>query len=139
MRSAYYPHEPVTKAFLLPSMAKQSMKDECDINLIMAKFQKTGLIEHVKTYGMSYGDMPDLPEFVDAMNLITDANSMFAELPATVRNRFKNDPKEFLDFVSDDDNRNELVELGLIAPTETPEAPSSTTDDPEVVEEVEAP
>lgn len=115
------------------------MKNECDINSIMAKYQKTGLIDHVKTHGGSYGDMPELSEFHDAMNIITGANSMFAELPATVRNRFQNDPGEFLDFISDEENRNELVEMGLIAPEEEPEAPSSTPEEPPDPEKPEAP
>ena len=35
---------PVTKTFSKPSRAKQSFKDECDINSIMAKWQKTGVM-----------------------------------------------------------------------------------------------
>ncbi len=27
--------------------AKQSMKDECDVNLIVARFAETGLMEHL--------------------------------------------------------------------------------------------
>ena len=40
----------------MPSMTKQSFKDECDINKIMAKFQKTGAIEHYAKHAPSYGD-----------------------------------------------------------------------------------
>ena len=38
---------------------------------------------------------------------------MFEELPATIRKKFENDPAKFLDFVNDERNADEMVELGL--------------------------
>ena len=52
----------------------------------------------------------------DAMNIVAQANTMFEELPATVRDKFKNDPGLFLDFVQDPKNGPEMVELGLTDP-----------------------
>ncbi len=97
-----------------PGRARQSMRDECDINKIMAKYQKTGAIDHFSRHAPQY-DFADSIEFHDAMNIVTEGNRMFADLPSSLRSRFEN-PGEFLDFVQDEGNAEEMVELGLRAP-----------------------
>ena len=130
MRSAHLPHNRVRKSFSLASRTHQSFVDETDVNKIMAKYQKTGLIDHVNTYGGQYAEMPKLNDFTDCMNTVTSANSMFADLPATVRDRFQNDPGQFLDFLSDDKNRADLIEMGLIPPAEDVEEETTPPEDP---------
>lgn len=93
-------------------MAKQSFKDECNINKIMARFQKTGAIDHYAKHGPSYGDVTST-SLHQAMNIIAEAETMFEELPATLRKKFGNDPEQFLDFVQDPKNLEEMRELGL--------------------------
>ncbi len=115
LRSAYIPHTRIRKENVGPSMTQQSFREESEINNILARYTKTGVLEHVNKYGAgAYNDMPASTEFVDAMNMVTEANSMFADLPADVRNRFKNDPVEFLEFVNDPDNTDEMVKMGLL-------------------------
>lgn len=94
-------------------MTKQSMKQECDINFILARFQKTGMIEHRKQYEGDYSEFGAI-DFHTAMNIVAEANSMFESVPSTIRKRFDNDPQKFLDFVQDEKNRNEAIELGII-------------------------
>lgn len=94
------------------SRTKQSFRDECDINRIMAKFIKTGSIDHLRKHGGSYGDATSV-DFHEAMNVITSAEQMFGELPSAIRVRFNDDPAEFLDFVGDDANLEEMRDLGL--------------------------
>lgn len=120
LRSAYIPHKPVRAVAVGPSMTKQSMADESNINLIMARYVKTGIIEHVKEYGAHYADMPSLTDFHEAMNLVTEAQQMFDELPAETRSDFRNDPAEFLDFVTNPENHEAMVEMGLAHPREPP-------------------
>lgn len=97
------------------SLTQQNFKDECDINNIMARFQKTGVLDHVNKHQGDYGDYTDLPvDFADAQNLVLRAQAMFMELPARVRERFGNDAGEFLSAVEDPDRRGELEELGLL-------------------------
>ncbi len=103
-----------------PGRARQSMRDECDINKIMAKYQKTGAIDHFSRHAPQY-DFADSIEFHDAMNIVTEGNRMFADLPSSLRSRFEN-PGEFLDFVQDEGNAEEMVELGLRAPRTPSEA-----------------
>lgn len=103
---------------------KQSMKDETDINLIMAKYQKTGMVNFVNKNQGEYLDVPNI-DFHEAMNAIKDANNMFGDMPSTIRKRFNNDPGEFLDFVHDPANVDEIYEMGLAERPEGWVAPAS--------------
>jgi len=96
----------------MPSMTKQSFKDECDINNIMAKFQKTGALTHYMRHAPEYGDATQV-EYADALNVVANANTMFEELPSSIRKKFDNDPAKFLEFVQDEKNESEMEELGL--------------------------
>ncbi len=130
MRSAYYPHERVQTIPVGPSMTQQNFKDETDINLILAKYAKSGLIDHINKYGGHYAEMPAEQDFHAAMNLVTNAQTMFAELPSEIRNMFDNDPGQFLDFVDNPENREEAIEMGLFpqdAPKELPESKEAKT------------
>jgi phage internal scaffolding protein len=102
---------------------KQSFKDECNINNIMAKYARTGVIEHGNKHAPSYGDCPEI-DFRQAMEVVLEAQETFAELPAVVRRRFDNDPANFLAFCEDPANRDEAGELGLLKLIEPEPAPS---------------
>ena len=109
--------------------ARQQFKDDADLNSIMKKFQKTGAMDHVKIYESEYG-FASPTDYHNSLNVILKAETMFADLPSTVRNRFKNNPAEFLEFVQNPENQEEAAELGLTtAPLRAPEAlsePSGT-------------
>lgn len=99
------------------SRTKQSHKAECDINTIMAKYKKTGLIDHMARSAGEYADVSGA-DFQSAQLLVAGAKSMFHGLPASIRGRFENDPGEFLAFMDNPANVNEAVELGLLAKPE---------------------
>ena len=70
------------------------------------------------------------------MNLVRTSQEAFEAMPATVRDRFNNDPARFMDFVNDADNYDEALKMGIVnprpKPVETPapapvEAPPSTS------------
>lgn len=106
------------------SRTKQSQLKECDINLIMKKYQKTGIINHFNKHGAMYGEYAPL-DLISAYETLERTNEMFLDLPAKVRARFKNQPEAFLEFVQDPKNKEEMYELGLArrpAPVE-PEPP----------------
>lgn len=100
------------KIFTEPSMTKQSFKDECDINKLMDKYQKTGLLTHVNNNKAHYGEF-EATDFTTAMQTIAEGQSMFAELPSATRKYFDNDPAKFMAFTSNPDNIDKMVELGL--------------------------
>ena len=94
------------------SLTHQEFVKESNINSIMAKYKKTGQLPMVQGRPM-FGDFASLPEYQDALNLVLDAETAFADLPSEIRTRFGNDPAEFVEFCSNPDNLDEAVELGL--------------------------
>jgi len=127
MRSAYTPHERVRAGPFGPTMTKQSMQDECDINILMKKYEKTGMIDHVIRYKGQYADVTSQLDYQEALHTIMDAQSMFASLPASVRDRFGNSPEHFLKFVEDPANETEMRKMGLMdTPYEEPSTPPET-------------
>lgn len=100
-----------------PSLTRQESKQECDINRIMQRFEKTGVLEHRNRFEGAYGDFIDAPQsYHEAVNSVLEAQDMFMSLPAKVRKRFGNDPAEFVDFVGDPSNREEMAKMGLLKP-----------------------
>ena len=61
-----------------------------------------------------FGDFDSASQFQDMMDLIVKAQESFDALPSHVRDRFKNDPRELLEFIDDEDNLDEAVDLGII-------------------------
>jgi len=98
-----------------PSMTKQSFAAECDINNILKQYKKTGMIQHINAQAQSgrYMDLPDESDFQTALNTVMEAEAAFASLPSKLRQRFGNDPAEFLEWMADPANQAEAIELGL--------------------------
>jgi len=124
-------------SFTQPSLTQQHSKDEVDINLIMARYIKTGVLDHVAKYEPQYSENT-ATDYHESMNIVIRANDMFADLPSSVRKQFDNNPAEFLNFVQNPDNISKLAEMGLtnnspISPTgdkpppDTPPAKQKTT------------
>jgi len=101
-------------------MAQQQFKDESDINKLIARFLRTGEMPPPRAPG-AYGDFTQVTDFQSAMEQLRAARSAFMELPAELRAEFENDPAQLLEFVQDDSNYDEAVELGLVPPR--PKAP----------------
>lgn len=116
----------LAKSFPGPSLAKQSFKKECDINHIMSKYLKTGLINHVAKYNGKYGEsLPTDFDYQDACNAVLEAQEIFMSVPSDIRRKFNNDPAEFLEFVKNPENIEKMYEMGLA------KRPSSANPDPQ--------
>ena len=111
-----------------PSMTQQQFKDEADINNIMARYQKTGVLVDPLTQSTRkpmFDDFSELGDFRDHQQAVIDAQEMFMQLPSRLRARFGNDPAELFQWLSNSANKDEAIELGLMSkPSEmTPEMP----------------
>ena len=91
------------------SRTEQSHAKMCNINVILERAMRTGTVTHLNKYGAMYGDFADF-DYEEACIKIAEAKSMFQELPSEVRKEFENDPKKFLDFVNDPENKDDLAE-----------------------------
>lgn len=107
------------------TLAQQNFKDECDINHIVRQFGLTGELPG-QPLSPQYGDFTGVLDYHSAVNAVLAAQDDFMELPAQMRSRFDNDPAKLIDFLSNDENREEAIKLGLVAAkpisvqTETP-------------------
>lgn len=107
---------------LEPSLTKQSFAEEADINVIVRRFGLTGELPSDVKVPMN-GDFTNVVDFRGAMDLLIQAREAFMTMPADVRSRFGNDPAAFVDFVSDEKNRDEAKKMGLLVPATAPLAP----------------
>jgi len=109
-------------------------KDECDINSIMSKFNKTGQLPELIKKNPQYGDFANVSDYQTSLNTVMHAQQQFEALPANIRKRFDNDPASFLEFCSNEENVDELRELGCL-----PKLKKPTEDPPKVKTEPKAP
>lgn len=102
--------------FTQETMAQQQFKEECDINNIVARYETTGLLTDPTKPGRAFqfGDYANLPDYMEAQELIRKAGEQFAGLPASIRKEFDNNPALFLDFCANSENHDRAIELGLI-------------------------
>lgn len=115
------------------SLTKQSEADSCDINKIVERFEKTGILPNVNETPALYIDATKMPDYRTALDQVNMANEYFSHLNAKIRAMFDNDPAQFLDFVSNEDNHQHMVELGLREPDPITEVPLVVpTPEPEV-------
>lgn len=117
VRHAFSGHDPREYAITSdkPSLTRQEFAQECDINVILARYQASGEIDFLNKHAPQYMDTTAV-DFQTAMETVANAQSAFNDLPSHIRDRFENDPAKLLDFVHKDANREEAIKLGLIAP-----------------------
>jgi len=117
---------------------EQCHKSQCDINNILAKHAKTGLLDHVQRYNGSYEDVSSAEDYHASLNTVMRAEEAFSSLPSDIRNRFKNDPASFLEFVGNPENDDEMYKLGLKVKRPVNEVPTQPTPTEESVGEAVA-
>lgn len=98
-----------------PSMTKQSDAAACDINKIMAKYEKSGLLMHLNQNEPFYGDVSNVPDYQAALAVVQKSEEMFMSLPGDIRARFENDPAKYLAFVSDPANKELMGKMDMLA------------------------
>lgn len=94
-------------------LVQQHLRDETDINNIMRKYEKTGILTHVNQYAGQYGDFSGIPDYQTGLNRIRESQEMFMSLPASIRDKFNNDPGKFIEFATDKENLAEMQKMGL--------------------------
>ncbi|QCQ84707.1 internal scaffolding protein [Blackfly microvirus SF02] len=128
LSSAYVHKDNADPAFNLdcscePSLTRQEFAAECDINTLMAQYEKTGVINHFNNGEPRYYDFEEMPDLQNSLHILAEATTAFMSLPAHVRKEFDNDPTKFIEFASDPKNLEKMREYGLAAPAPEPEKP----------------
>ncbi len=131
LRHAYSKHRRVTAPGPTGEcLVKQAFADACNINKIMERYQKTGVVDHFNNHGASYGEVSS-QSFTEAMQLVANSQTMFNDLPSRARDHFDNDPVKFLEYFDDIDPENPpnfetLQDLGLLDPDARIPEPDTT-------------
>lgn len=116
-------------------LTEQKHKEDVQIQNIMRKARKTGVLSHVNQYKGTYGEFADAPTYHEAQNVIAEANSMFETVPSQIRKQFKNDPSEYVSFMQNPENYEAIAEMGL----DNSHLPEPVSEEPAPVEPVAPP
>lgn len=96
---------------------QQQFKDETNINNIMRKYERTGVLPEMRKEVQSeYGDFSNVATYQESLNLVINAHEAFDSLPARVRREFGDDPLKMVAFCENKDNLERARELGLAKP-----------------------
>lgn len=94
------------------SLTEQAHANDVDINQIMAKAKRGEHSDYIREHEGHYMDATSV-DFYEAQIVVAESKSLFEDLPSEIRNKFKNDPGKFLDFVQDPENLEEMYDLKL--------------------------
>lgn len=96
------------------SLTVQADAEEADINVLVKRFGLTGTMPVLERVPLN-ADFVGNISYQDALNALRAADEAFMELPAEVRQRFNHDAGAFVDFVSDEKNREEVRKMGFLS------------------------
>lgn len=110
------------------TMTEQSHAKLNDLHHLM-KLDRDRLAEHTNIYEGKYMDMINVPDFHQAQLILAETASMWESIPATLRQKFNNEPERFVEFMQNEDNRESMLEMGL-SDTHLPPLPEEPTPTP---------
>ncbi len=82
------------------------------------------MIDPCNVRSPTYGDFTGPSDYHTALNKIMDAEEAFSDLDSRLRDRFQNDPAQLLEFISNSENYEEALNLGLLSEEKTKEMKS---------------
>lgn len=101
----------------MKSRTKQSEKRGADINLIVARYKKTGLLVsdlEMASRKAVFGNFENAADFHGTMSRVAMVEQAFEQLPSGLRKRFDHDAGKYLDWICDPKNTVEAIKLGLL-------------------------
>lgn len=132
----YDPPASPSVTFTKPSLTEQSHRSEVEINDLIARYNRTGVLgSPTQVREMFFGDFSHIGTRFEAECDIAAAKQRFLALPSKVRSEFGHDPRKFLAAVdklgTDEHTLKRFVELGLVKAPEpavgTQAAPADVT------------
>lgn len=98
----------------------QADRKDADINEIIKRFEVSGTLTRVNSREPFYGDVSDFEGLGDAIMKVQQAQDLFMTYGANIRERFNNDPVQFVEFLENPDNLKEALDLGIVAKAPEP-------------------
>lgn len=123
----YEPPPSPSIVFHEPSMTEQYHRSEVNINDIIARYNRQGILgTPTQVREMFFGDFSSAPDRLEYELSISDAKEKFMALPAKTRAAFENDPYKMLQEL-DSGNLQKFIDLGMM---KAPEPSVGTLDNP---------
>jgi len=97
------------------TMTKQSLAYEADVNVIVAKYVKTGDPAIFRQRAGEFLDTTSVGDYFSCLNRVKEAEEAFLTLPSKVRDQFGNDPGKLEAAMRDPGQREALVSAGILA------------------------
>lgn len=113
IKTLYGKHERHIQNTVGHSLTQQQFKDETNVNNILKKYQKTGLLTHVNSSQPSFGDFSSVEDYQVSLSKIQQAQQSFFNLPSELRNKFHNDPSKLIEFINNPKNDEDSYKYGL--------------------------
>jgi phage internal scaffolding protein len=139
-KNPYEEHKPCFFNTTGESLTQQHFQEECDILNIIKRHDRNGIIEHVQRGQARYGDFSEIADYREALDLVQDANTEFMKIPSDIRKKFNNNPGEFLNFVNNPENEEEMITMGFVKKSEdvssSPETAIPKASEPPVAQDV---
>lgn len=111
-----------------PTQTVQDQRDDCDVNVIVDRYVKTGILPGVSQTPV-FADVFDAPTYQESLHVVMKAQEGFMALDAKVRKEFDNDPAKFLAAFDDPTQGDLLVKLGLLEAKPIPDKGDLKADD----------
>lgn len=117
--------------FKNPSLTEQCHKNDCEIDVILKRYQQTGfLVNPLEKSNRipQFGDFSDLVGYQEQQNRLCKVKEHFEALPSQIRLMFGNDVGNYLQAMNDPARTEELIKLGLLKrATSDVQTPSDTS------------
>lgn len=107
-----------------PSMTKQSFAKELDVNRIIQKYNRTGVLQKATDFEGVYGEFNSY-DLREAIEKVDKATEIFMEVPSDIRGQFENDAGAFIDYVTNPENIKQVRDWGLAKAEPPPTEPVS--------------
>lgn len=100
--------------------------NECDINVVVATYRRADEpYPNQRAAGRpQYADLPDATDLHSSLNMVADATNAFNSLPSDVRERYGNNPVDFVSALAVPSERAFLLDSGVMELHEMPKLPS---------------
>lgn len=129
----YNPPESPHLRFELPSKTEQCHREDCDINTIINRYRKTGVLgdSASQVRDMVFGDFASMPDRLTSEIAVAEAKENFMKLPIDVRKHFDHDMGKLLKALNDPSQIPTLQNLGIVRKPDpvvgTPENPGDVS------------
>lgn len=100
-------------SFASQGRTRQEFADDANMRLMIQKYRAGQQPPQIHEGQSFFGSFENQGDFQESMNRVREAEELFLQLPARVRDAVGNSPDEFIGAISDPTRVKHLVELGL--------------------------